>query len=158
METDPDLPPVRIVLPKDDFKIGETPDGQDIFIDPKEFILSEDEKLETKENISKTQRDAAVHKLALVALANAEQFFKQVIVATANEEGRNLLTRSMDGTIESNQALMEWVERAGYSCIQDGLETVVKVKGKVVRQMTANPHRDLALDVAKRIMQLVKQQ
>ena len=156
MEIDPDKPPVRIILPKDNFQIGVTPEGEPVWVDPKEFLINDDEKLEIRHNIAATKHDAEVHKLALVALANAEQFFKQTVVNTSDVRGRSLYMKTSDGTIESDQALFEYIQSSGYECVQDGLDTIVKLKGKVIRHMTAKVHPDLALSVAQRIMLIMK--
>lgn len=143
------------INPKDPFQIGKTPDGKPIWFDPASIQETPTDKLIRADNISKTKREATIQKLAVAVLENAAAFVNETFINTAAAQGVNLLVKSAD---EGDPNLIaEWAIKAGYSFKQDGLTTVILVKDKAVRQMTANVDPRFALDVAKRVMRILKQ-
>lgn len=148
-------PVSRIILPKDPFQIGVTPTGEPVWVDPKDLITTPDEKLELKSNMSAAKRAGVVDQMARVVLENATSFMNETFVNTAHEHGVNLLLYAVNGETNPEEVL-KWAQKAGYSMIQDGLTSVIKVKDRVIRQMTAEVDSRFALEVSKRVMEMIK--
>jgi hypothetical protein len=124
--------PVKIVFPKDPVQIGKTPDGKPIWVDPKDMMPTEDDKLQTKENLLNSREHAAIHKMTQAVFVNAGRFVQDTFYHIAPREVIEAHEDSKMGKVA------EWVASVHYEVIQDGLTTVVKVGGKVVRSMVAN--------------------
>jgi hypothetical protein len=137
--------PVKIILPKDPYQIGQTKDGQPIWVDPKDFIQTPDEKLEQKDKMVSARFQTAVLKLAQEVIENSGRF----LMATLE----NIVPESV---FESGKSLTGWIDENGFEVIQDGLTTIIKCKGKVIRTMNANIEHQYAEAVSKRVMQLIK--
>lgn len=124
--------PVKILLPKERFQIGKTPDGQPVWVEPRELLPTPEEKMELKEKLLNGREAAAINKMAQLVLQNAARFVQDTFYHVAPNE-----------VIQSHEAgemdkVAHWVSSCRYEVIQDGLETVIKIKGKVIRQMKAN--------------------
>lgn len=137
----------KIILPSEPYQIGTTADGKPIWTDPKDLIPTPDEKLEQRHNMDASRFDGNVDKIVAVILVNAQRFVAETVIQTADENGLRLLHNT------DQKGAVEWFVKAGYSAIQDGLTTVVKVKGKVIRSMTASVDARFRDAVAKRIIQ-----
>ena len=144
--------PVKIILPKDPVQIGKTPDGKPVWVDPKDMMPTEDEKLQLKENLLNAHEKAAIHKLTQVVLANAARFVQDTFYHIAP---RDVVATHEDGEMGK---VAEWARSVGYEVIQDGLLTVVKVKGKVIRTLAANVGKDCADLVERRVRKMVATQ
>lgn len=133
---------VKIILPKDPYQIGVMPNGDPVWVDPKDLIQSPDEKLEQKHNTLASRHAANVDKMAVAVIQNGVAFVEETILNTTQ------------GAVFTDKAsLMNWLNQSGYAVIQDGLTTVVKIKGKVLRTMTATIDVRFRGDVSRRVMQ-----
>lgn len=141
---------VKIRLPSEPFQIGTTADGKPIWTDPKDMIQSPDEKLEQRHNMNQNRFDGNVEKIVDVVLRNAQAFVAETVIKTADSTGIRLFSESSEKPIE------QWMNKAGYRAIQDGLTTVVKVKDRVIRTMTADVDVRFRAAVIKRIMQRIQ--
>lgn len=128
-------------------KIGETPDGQPVWMDKRELLTSPEEN---EERIAKTldsRQKAEIDKAARVILSNASRF----IEATALD-----ITPRRVVNAANPKAMLDYAQATGLVAIQDGLKTIVKSGGKIVREMTAKVPPALADAIAKRVNELVK--
>lgn len=137
-------------VPKDPIVLGKMPDGSPIWMEPKDFIPTPDEELERVSNTLACRESQLVHKMAQSVMENAGRFIEQTFLKTASTLGVNAY-------FNDQRKGFEWAVRAGYESIQDGLTTVVKLKGRVVRTMTATIDPRLSDLVTKRVMQMVKE-
>jgi len=132
------------------FQIAQTVDGQPVWMDPKDLILTPDENLEFLEN-KKSGRDASlIEQMAKMVIENSTRFVEQTFT--------NMMPQKIvDGFLDCKSAkTVEWIDREGLEVEQDGLKTVVKRKGKVIREMTATIEPKYREDVAKCVMRLLK--
>lgn len=134
--------PFKIILPKDPYQIGQTKDGQPIWVDPKDFIQTPDEKVEQKDNMASARVQQQILQIARQVLDTAQLFIKTTL--------DQIIPESIDNAV----AFSEWEKVNGLQIIQDGLTTIIKVKGKVVRTMHANVEKRFAIQVAKKVMEL----
>lgn len=136
-------------VPKDPIILGKMPDGSPIWADPKDFIPTPDEELERVSNTISCRESQLVHNLAQAVLENAGRFVEQTFLKTAGRSG-------VDAWCNSPTQAFEWAVKAGYTSMQDGLTTVVKLKGRVIRTMTATLDQRLSESVAKKVMEMVR--
>lgn len=136
--------PIKIILPKDPYQIGQTKDGQPIWVDPKDFIQTPDEKQEQKDNIASARLQQQILQIAKQVIDTAQLFIKSTLDQIVPE------------SIGNTAAFSEWESTNGLQIIQDGLTTVIKVKGKVARIMHANVDKRFASQVAKKVMELCR--
>lgn len=141
--------PTRIIIPKDRFQVGSTPDGAPIWVDPKDLVPTEDERLQTKENLLNKKERHAIDKLASAVLVNAGRFVQATFYAIAPKDVLRAHEANEMGLVA------EWVTANDYQVIQDGLTTVVKVGGKIIRKMTARVSENCADLVDKRVRQMM---
>lgn len=140
-----------LFIPKDPIVIGKMPDGSPIWVNPSDFIPTPDEELERIHNTKISRESTLVEKLAKTVLYNAGLFIEQTFLQTASQAGIDVYS----GT--SPEESIEWVLKAGYDTLQDGLTTVVKFKGSVVREMTATIDEEYSERVAQRVMSKIKE-
>lgn len=131
-------------------QIGITPDGQPVFTDVRELISSPDEDAERWSKTIDNRRAALIEQVAKLVLRNAGLFIDRTFFEIASQSGRELLLKG-DG-----QAAFQYAVENGIQTIQDGLKTVIKHRGKVIREMDANISASLAPHVAKRVNEIVK--
>lgn len=141
----------KLPVPEPERQIGETADGKPIFVDLRELIASPSEEDQRWSTTLDNRRAALVEKCAQLVLKNAALFIEHTFWRTANRTGQRLYESG------NAQAAFAWASANGYEAIQDGLKTVVKHNGKVIRDMHANISQSLAPLVSKRVMELVKQ-
>lgn len=141
---------VKIILPKDPYQIGVTPKGEMVWVDPKDFIPTPDEKLEQKDNMLKARFDANMEKIVDAVLRNAEAFTATTVLQTAGPDGMAAFERGLEDSAE-------WTRMAGYSAIQDGLKTIVRVKDRVIRELNADVDIRFREAVVKRINQKMRE-
>lgn len=144
--------PVKIVLPKDRLKVGETPDGKVVWIEPTDLTPTEDEKCELKQNLMNSRECAAIIKMAHLVIQNAARFVQDTFYRVAPKE---VIQYHEAGEMDK---VAEWVSGVRYEVIQDGLETVIKIKGKVIRAMKANISGNAASLVERKIRQAMATQ
>ena len=137
-------------VPKDPVVIGKTPEGAPIWLEPKDLVPTPDEELERIHNTQRSREDDFIFRIASAVLDNASKFVEETFVNTAGRVGRNL------NACADPLCAVEWALQAGYESIQDGLKTVVKVKGRVIREMTATIAPCYRERVAMKVMELVK--
>ncbi len=136
---------LKISIPSEPFQIGQTSTGAPIWTDPKDMIMTPDEKLEQRHNMNASKFDGNVEKIANVVLENAQRFISETILNTASSDGVRLF-------MDADPDFESWMEKAGYNVIQDGLTTVVKVKDRIIRSMTADVDMRFRSAVADRVM------
>lgn len=141
--------PVKILLPKDRFQIGSTPDGNPVWVDPKELLPSEDEKLELKQNLLNSKERNAINKLTEQVMMNAGRFVQATFYAVAPKDVLRAHERGEMALVA------DWVQVNEYQVIQDGLKTIIKVKGKVIREMKATVSQNCADMVESRVRQIM---
>lgn len=142
---------LKILISGEPYQIGQTSTGEPIWHDPKDMILTPDEKLEQRDNMNKSRMDAAVDKIAEVVIENAHRFISDTVLNTADNRGVELFV-DMD-----SERFSEWMQKAGYNVVQDGLTTVIRLKDRVIRSMTANVDVRFQEAVAARVMRKVLQ-
>lgn len=140
----------KIFLPKDPYQIGVTPKGEMVWVDPHDFIPTPEEKLEQKDNMLKSNFDGNVEKISIAVMRNAEAFVAATILQTAGPDGFKAFE-------DGESATAEWTRRAGFSVIQDGLKTIMRVKDRVIRELNADVDIRFREAVIKRINQKVKE-
>jgi len=141
--------PVKIILPKDPVQIGKTIDGQPIWVDPKDMVPTEDEKLQIRENLLSSHEHAAVDKLAAQVVLNAARFVQETFYRIAPRE---VVAAHEDGQMGK---VSEWVRSAQYEVIQDGLRTVIKVRGKIIRSLVATVQKNCRAMVDRRVRKVI---
>lgn len=141
---------LKIHTPTEPYQIGQTSTGEPIWVDPKDLINTPDENLELKDNLSESQFDGNVEKISAVVVENAHRFISETVLNTADQVGIQLF---MDTSPEFEQ----WMEKAGYNVKQDGLTTVIRLKDRVIRSMTAAVDIRFREAVATRVMERVAQ-
>lgn len=141
---------LKIYTPTEPYQIGQTSTGEPIWVDPKDLINTPDENLELKDNLGKSQFDGNVEKISAVVVENAHRFISETVLNTADQVGIQLF---MDTSPEFEQ----WMEKAGYNVKQDGLTTVIRLKDRVIRSMTAAVDIRFRKAVAARVMERVTQ-
>lgn len=139
---------VKIVLPKDPVQIGKTSDGQPIWVDPKDMIPTDDERIQMKENVLNSHEQGAILKMAQTVFLNAARFVQDTFYHIAPRE---VITAHEDGEMAK---VAEWARSVRYEVIQDGLTTVIKVRGKVIRSMAAAVSPACADLVERKIRQI----
>lgn len=137
-------------VPKDPVVIGKTVDGQPVWMEPKDLIPTPDEELERVANTMACREDNFINKMAQAVLENAGRFIQETFLKTASRQGT-------EAFLKNQEDAFAWAVKAGYEAIQDGLKTVVKVRGRVVREMTATVAPCYRDSVAREVMRLVKQ-
>lgn len=98
---------VRINLPKDPIVLGDAQDGKPIWVDPKDFILSPDQKLEQRDNMDKATLEEALDKARLAVAARVEVWLQKTLMELAPS---GIVTMS---------ALRKWVQSQDFSYIED---------------------------------------
>ena len=141
---------LKIYTPTEPYQIGQTSTGEPIWVDPKDLINTPDENLELKDNLGKSQFDGNVEKISAVVVENAHRFISETVLNTDDQVGIQLF---MDTSPEFEQ----WMEKAGYNVKQDGLTTVIRLKDRVIRSMTAAVDIRFRKAVAARVMERVTQ-
>lgn len=131
--------------------IGGTPDGKPIWIDVRELIPTPEESEERWANTLEGRKKTMIDKLARLVLHNAALFIEQTFFNIADKRGRDLYSDN------NSRGAFEYALENGIETIQDGLTTVVKVRGKIIRDMTAGITEPLREAVANRVNELVKQ-
>lgn len=144
--------PVKILLPKDRFQIGNTPDGQPVWVEPKELLPTEDEKLELKQNLLNSRERGAIEKLTHSVIENAARFVQATFLAIAPPG----IVRAHENNEMGRVAA--WAKENQYEVIQDGLRTVVKVRGKVIREFVARVSPACADLVEREVKRIVATQ
>jgi hypothetical protein len=141
--------PVKIVLPKERFQIGKTPDGKPVWVEPKDLLPTEDEKCELKQNLLNSRERGAIQKLANAVFMNAARFAQDTFYHIAPNE--------IIAAHESNEMgkVAAWASTVRYEVIQDGLVTVIKVKGKQIRQLHAAVSPSCADLVKRRVREMI---
>jgi hypothetical protein len=144
-----DKPP-KLIVPNDPVQIGTTADGQPIHLDLRELIPTPDEHAERWAKTLDGRRAKLINDVALLVLKNAALFIEQTFWNTANQTGKRLYESG------NAEAAFAWANSNGYEAIQDGLRTVVKHNGKVIRDMHANISESLAPAVAEQVSKIIK--
>jgi hypothetical protein len=131
-------------------QIGTTPDGKPIWIDMRELLTSPDEKQELAHNTTAMQQNNAVNQMANDVLDNGRKLLEQTLL-------RTLKTTEIEFCFnaEPNEALNR-ISNLGFECIQDGLTTVIKRKGKILRTMTARVPLRFRQAVDRRVRSIVR--
>lgn len=130
--------------------IGQTADGKPIWLDMRELLTSPEECEALGDNKRASQREAVVHKMANDVIEQGQLLLAQTLDQTLAPEAQAQLQR------ESPRGMVDFVSRLGFTCIQDGLTTVVKRHGKVLRTMTAKVPPLWRPAVTKRVCALVR--
>lgn len=134
----------------DQIQIGKTPEGEPIWIEPKDLLNTPDEDAELQHNTNKSAEAAMIDKAAVIVLDKATMFIEETIAKTGSKTFMGQVI-----AVPSPCAL-GLILGAGYEIIQDGLKTVVKYKGKVMRTMTAEVTPMYRDAVAKRVDEIVR--
>jgi hypothetical protein len=131
-------------------QIGTTADGKPVFIDVRELIASPDEEAERWTKTLDSRKASLVDAMANMVLENAARFIEQTYWNIVPETGKKLYA-----TGDPRDAF-EYAQSCGIEAMQDGLTTVVKHKGEVLRLMTADVSPVLRDQVSQRVTELVK--
>jgi len=131
-------------------QIGTTPDGQPIWMDMRELLTSPDEKQELAHNTTAMQQNNAVNQMANDVLDNGRKLLEDTLLRTV-QPGE--LERCLEGTPKD---ALKFISNLGFECIQDGLTTVIKRKGKILRTMTARVPLRFRQAVDRRVRAIVR--
>ena len=134
----------------DQIQIGKTPEGEPIWIEPKDLLNTPEEDAELQHNTNKSAEAALIDKAAMIVLDKAALFAEETVCKTANKTFMGQVI-----SVPSPSAL-GLILGAGYEVIQEGLKTVVKYKGKVMRTMIAEVTPMYREMVAKRVDEIVR--
>lgn len=143
--------PVKINLPKDPVVIGHTKEGEPIWLDMKDLIPTPDEDLERWDKTLDSQHQAMIDNAANVVLLNACLFLEDTVIATANSSLRERFLKTPPDKVE------HLLLANGYTVIQDGLKTIVKLKGRILREMTAQCDLRWRDHVSERVNAFIRQ-
>lgn len=142
--------PAKLIVPKDPVQIGKTRNGEPVWLDPKDLIPTPDEELERWDKTLDSRQRGMIDKAAKLVLMEAIAFLEQTVLATAS---KSFVEHYQSGT---EKQVRDTLSHSGYEVIQDGLTTVVKLKGKILREMTADVTPRWRDFVARRVNQMVK--
>lgn len=140
----------KIDIPNPERQIGTTRDGKPVWLDIRELIATPEEKAERQQKTVENRITATVDTAAKLVLKNAALFIEQTFWNIADDTGKRLYA---DGNAKG---AFDYAVQNGVETIQDGLKTIIKVRGKIIREMTAKvaePWRDR---IAQRVNELVK--
>lgn len=137
-------------IPDPERRIGTTPDGKPIFIDLRELLTSPEEHQERWDATLDKRQKAVVEKMASDVLQNAAIFIEDTFLAVSNRSGKE---RYMDGNA---QAAFSSANEQGFTAVQDGLKTIIKVRGKIIRDMTASVDLRFREHVIRKVNELVR--
>ena len=137
-------------IPEPERQIGTTPDGKPIFVDLREILTSPDEHLERWDTTLHQRKAAMIDRMANDVLESACKFIELTYLNVIGKAGEKLYREGR------SKAAFELAQQNGLEAIQDGLQTIIKVKGKIVRSMTANIDLQWREYVAHRVNQLVR--
>lgn len=141
--------PVKILLPKERFQIGTTPTGEPVWVDPKELLPTEDEKLQLKENMLNAKERAAIQKMAALVFANAARFVQDTFYRIAPIEVIHAHEKNEMGKVAA------WAAANRYEVIQDGLVTVIKFSGKIIRKLVPNISKSCVDLVERKVRKII---
>lgn len=95
-------------------------------------------------NVSRDKRLKIIRAEAFAVCIAASTFF--------NESVREMFGRKITGTPED----LAYIDQQGISSIQDGLLTVITIKGKEVRRMAHKVEpKSIRLEVSKEVMRMI---
>jgi hypothetical protein len=122
---------IKIVYPREPVEIGTTKEGQPIWFDPKDLILSQDQKLEQGENMAKSEAEKALHNARLSVAARVEVWMGLTIL--------KILPESFHGNKEQTEA---WLKEHDVNFIEDtsvqGVHRfILRIKDKVLSEFVA---------------------
>jgi hypothetical protein len=142
--------PVKIIVSKDPVVIGQTKEGEPIWLDMKDLIPTPDEELERWDKTLDARQQALINRAAHMVLDNSCRFLEITILETIRP---SVMQQILQAPADQAGRVLLGV---GYTVVQDGLKTIVKFKGKVLREMTANISLRYRGHVAKRVNQIVR--
>lgn len=99
---------VTVRYPKDPVQIGTAKDGKPIWFDPKDLILSPDQKLEQKSNMDASEVEKAMHNAKLSLAARVEYWMALTMAA--------ILPKNIYGNREQTEA---WLLEKDVNYIED---------------------------------------
>jgi hypothetical protein len=129
-------------------RVGTTADGQPIWMDLRELIASPAENEERMSTTYDFRVKAEIDKAARIVLRNAAIFIEQTF---NNITPKSVMDSSNPGSF------LEYAHKQGFAAVQDGLKTVCKVGGKVIREMDANVPPKWAESIARKVNEFVKE-
>lgn len=141
---------IKLFVPNEPYQIGQTSTGEPIWMDPKDLIQTPDEKLEQRDNMTKSRFHGNVEQIANVVIENAHRFISETVLNTADQQGVRLF-------MDMDPGFDQWMAKAGYNVLQDGLTTVIKIKDRVLRSMTADVDIRFREAAAARVMEKIAQ-
>lgn len=131
---------MTVTLPNEPIPV--TIGGEQKYVDPKDLVLSGDEKEELQHNRLESKHSADIKKLVQAVYDNAAAF----IFDTLQKVTPNKVLQSEDPGVHE-----AWLNECGFESIQDGLSTYIrmKVEGnmKVIRSMHAHVPKEHIRDV-----------
>lgn len=131
-----------------EMRIGTTPEGQPIFMDLRELIASPSENEERMQLTVEQRIRNKIEKAALMVIENAGRFVEQTFL--------NITPNSVCNADDPRE-LTDYAKRTGFQAIQDGLKTVCKSGGKVIREMNAKVPKGFEEQIANRVDALVRE-
>lgn len=144
-------PKPKIIVPSvEQLQIGEDANGHPIWVETRDLINTAADNEALAHNKLKAANESALQKMVAVVLENATRFTDETFRHVAP---RSVIQKADDGDMREWE---RWINEVGFHVIQDGLKTVVKMSGRVIREMDANVDKRFAEDVARRVNGYVK--
>lgn len=143
--------PQKLILPKDPVIVGHDTEGKPIWLDPKDLVPSGDEIEELKANRFSAQEEKVLTQMVEAVFQQAAQFAEDTFLAIAPKP---VCEAYLDSKLESVAA---WHNENGFNVIQDGIETIIKYRGKVIRSMRARIDKRYESEIARRVRKTVKE-
>lgn len=112
--------------------IGQTPDGKPVWVDMRELLTSPDERLAMLDGQAATKQQAVVQRMASDVVDRGMLLMAQTLDDVLSPSAKAQLNRCTD------KKAVDFISRMGFSCIQDGLTTVIKRHGTVLRTQHAD--------------------
>ena len=127
------------------------PNG-DIWTKAGDLDMSGDDKSHLSHNLRADKLRASIEKMVEEVENNAAAFINNTFLGIAPENVVDSFYNLMVDEGDKGDLFAQWVNDSGWSFFQDGLTTVVKMKGKVVGEMTAKVDQRFAEEVKFNIL------
>lgn len=99
---------IEILLPSNPIRVGKTTDGQSVFFDPKDLILSPDQKLEQSDTMKRGDRESALHAARLNLACRVQMWMDLTFRRIAPK-----------AALVSQEATQEWIKAHDVNFIED---------------------------------------
>jgi hypothetical protein len=121
-------------------QVGTTLGGEAIHAAVGDILLNTEEQRELSNKLALRPHLVVVRQLAEAVLHNAGCFVTQCFAQLAPAD-------VVDDSYHGGDIFTNWMDKSGFEVLQDGITTIIKVKGKVVNELTAKVDERFKKDV-----------